>query len=811
MKIVKKVLFVLFIFLSCTNQLLAQQSLFETTDLSQTNIDDYSDNQLLAFYNKALDAGFSDNQIFKMVSERGMPQSEVSKLRSRLQLIKNGNIKPTEAEGLRNLSSSAIHPYDSSGLNKKEQNFEIDSSIFGSQLFSTNSVVFEPNLRIPAPAGYVLGPDDGLIISVYGYSEKNYNVTINESGEIYIPNVGPIYLNGLSLEEATEKIKNRFATTIYKAINTGRTKVQVTLGKIRSIRVTVIGEANKPGTYTVSSLSTLFNLLYLCGGPSIMGSYRSIEVIRGNKLKTTADLYDFLVYGNLKDNVLLQEGDVIRIPYYKKRVFLSGNVKRPGKFEMQNNETFSDLLKFSGGFTDDAYKGAVTVIRSTDKEKKIIDLNEDQYDSFITEGSDRYSVRKLQDEFGNRIFITGSVLRPGPYELTPDLTLDSLIKKAGGLTRDAYTKRISVFRVLPDKLPTIFSVNLDSLRLVNKKITLEKDDSVAIHSLFEFQDSNYVTIEGNVREPGKIVWRKNLSLKDLLLASGGISETGDSSNIEISRRIRNTELNKINHDETQVITIDLTSKNHTDVTLQPFDMVIVKKLPGYSTQRTVLILGAVKSPGKYALENSEDKISNIVTRAGGFIASADSNSISIRRRVKSNLTKEEKEALFQRILNINSDSLAQDPRLRDEVYKTYDLISVDLGHALSNPHSADNLTLEDGDILTVERSSNLVKVSGEVYFPTIVTYSPDKNLKYYVQQAGNFTNYARKSSSLVIYPDGKAASVKHFLWFKTYPKVTPRSEIFIPQKEKSNRPRLSIAEFALMVSSLGIIANVLKL
>jgi protein involved in polysaccharide export with SLBB domain len=225
----------------------------------------------------------------------------------------------------------------------------------------------------------------------------------------------------------------------------------------------------------------------------------------------------------------------------------------------------------------------------------------------------------------------------------------------------------------------------------------------------------------------------------------------------------------------------------------------------------VLLLGAVKSPGKYALENSGDKISDILKRAGGFRASSDSNSITIRRPIKSDLSKIEKEGLFQRILNINPDSLAQNPRLKDEVYKTYDIISVDLKEALNHPESADNILLEDGDVLSVERNSNLVKVSGEVYFPTIVTYVANKNLKYYVQQAGNFTNFARKSGALVIYPDGKAASVKHFLWFKTYPAVTPRSEIFVPQKEKNNRPRVSIAELALMVSSLGIIANVLKL
>lgn len=810
MKIVKKVLFILFMIIFYSNQLHAQTSLFDIRDLSHTNIDDYSDSQLSAFYNKAVETGITESQLYQMVIQRRLPESQLVKLRERLDSISKKNVSNTAGTDQEQISNIP-HPYDSTGLNKNVQTFQNDTSIFGSELFTSNSLVFEPNLRIPAPVGYVLGPDDGLIISVYGYSEKKYNVTVNESGEIYIPNVGPVYVSGLSMEEASEKIKNKLASTIYRAINTGKTKVQVTLGKIRSIRVTVIGEAKKPGTFTVSSLTTLYNILYLCGGPTSMGSYRDIEVIRGNKVKTTADLYDFLVYGNQTENILLQEGDVIRIPYYKNRVTLSGNVKRQGKFEMLSNETFSDLLHYSGGFTDDAYRGGVTVIRITDTEKKIIDLDTDEYNKFKVNGSDQYIVRKLQDEFGNRIVISGSVLRPGPYELSPDLTLRSLIQKAGGLTRDAYTGRISIFRLMQNKMPSMLSVDLDSLKETNQQVFLVKDDSVAVHSLFEFQDSNFITIEGNVRTPGKISWRKNLSLKDLLLASGGISESGDSTNLEISRRIRNANIDQANHHEADVITVDLTSKNNQDIKLEPFDLVIVKKLPGYNAQRTVLVLGAVKSPGKYALENSEDKVDNILKRAGGFIASADSNSISIRRQSKSNLTPEEKEALFQRILNITADSLDQNPRLKDEVYKTYDLISVDLHEALANPQSADNLTLEDGDILSVERSSNLVKVSGEVYFPTIVTYSPKKNLKYYVQQAGNFTNYARKSSAMVIYPDGKAASVKHFLWFKTYPQVSPRSEIFVPQKQKSNRPRLSIAEIALMVSSLGIIANVLKL
>ena len=810
MKIVKRVLFVLFTILFCSNQLHAQNSLFDLRDLSQVKIDDLSDDQVIAAYKKAIESGITESQLYKTLAERGLPDTEITKLRIRLQnltpirkSVSDNNIKEEKVD-------NALNRYDTSGTNVPMQKFQNDQTIFGSELFTSNSLVFEPNLRIPAPVGYVLGPDDELIISVYGFSEKKYNLTINESGEIYIPNVGPIYVNGLSIEEAAEKIKSKLASTIYRAINTGKTKVQVMLGKIRSIRVTVIGQAKKPGTFTVSSLTTLYNILYLCGGPTSMGSYRDIQIIRGNQLKRTADLYDFLVEGNQKDNIILQEGDVVRIPYYKNRVTLSGSVKREGKFEMLEGETFTNLLKYCGGFSDNAYRGTVTVVRITDTAKKIIDLNASNFSSFKTNGSDKYIVGKLHDEFGNRVVITGSVLRPGPYELTPDLTINALIVKAGGLSRDAYTKRISIFRYLKNKMPTMLSVDLDSVNNLSKNIYLVKDDSVTVHSIFEFQDSNYVTVEGNVRKPGIVPWRENISLRDVLLSVGGISQFGDSATIEISRRIRNANVDQANHNESRIFNIDLADKNDatSDVLLQPYDLVIVKSLPGYSPQRTVLVLGEVKSPGRYGLQKSGDKISDVIERVGGFKASADSSSITIRRNVKSNLTTAEREKLFQRILNISPDSLALHPRLKDELYKSYDLISVDLTKALANPSNSENLALEDGDVLTIDRSSNLVRISGEVYNPTIIPFKENKSLKYYVQQAGNFTPYARKTGALVIHPDGKAASVKHFLFFKFYPPVTARSEIYVPQKVKTNRPRLGTAELALIISALGIAANV---
>ncbi len=784
----------------------AQTDLLSLPDLSMVKISSISDQDLLSYYQKALKEGITQNQVIQAAIQKGLPDAEAMLLRERLSSIALDN-SPLQSTGteISNKQSRSIH---TSGGDVSLSSQPIDPSIFGSELFTTNSLAFEPNLRIPPPPNYMLGPDDELVVSVYGYSEKRYVLTVNELGEVYIANVGPILVSGLTIEQATEKIRNKLGSTIYTAIKSGQTKVQVTLGKIRSVRVMIIGQARKPGTYTVSSLTTLYNALYLCGGPSDMGSFREIEVIRG-KEKRKADLYDFLIDGNQKDNILLQEGDVIRIPYYNNRVSISGNVKRNGKFEMLNDETFSDLLKYCGGFTDVAYRGNVTVSRVTDSTRKIIDLSSAQFSRFQIKGSDEYTVGRLQDEFGNRIYVTGAVQRSGPYQLTPGLTVKNLIEKAGGLTSDAYLHRALIYRYQPNKLPAMESVNLDSVLNYNKVVLLERNDSLVVSTLFAFEDGNSVLIQGNVRRPATVLWRKNLTLKDVLTFSGGITDAGDSSNIEISRRIQNVNVSKLNHRESEVIYVNLLATGSEDYTLQPHDIILVKEKPGYSSQRTILIQGEVMSPGRYTLQQSQTKISDIIERSGGFRASADSTSLTLRRMSKSSLTLQERKDLFTRIFGLTEDSLSKNPNLQNELYKSFDLISIDLKRALSNPNSSENLALEDGDILTISRSSNLVKVSGEVYFPTIVSFQKGKTLKYYVQQAGNFMPGARKSGALVIQPDGSVNSVKHFLFFKSYPIVKPRSEIFVPKKEKSNRTKIGAAEWALIVSALGIVSNVI--
>lgn len=806
MEIIKKLIVLFFFIFGCLFFGYAQNGLLESSNLSTINIDSYSDEELLEFSSRIKTHNLSEEQAYQMLKSKGLPDDQLIKLKDRL----SGNFNTSKTQ----LSPKENNPQrkiDSALLSNPTQDVVRDFSIFGTELFSKNSLVFEPNIRIATPSTYIVGPDDELLISVFGLSEQKYNLTVSAEGEIYIPNVGPLFVSGLSIEEARKKIIRKLSSTIYRAINSGQTKVSVSLGKIRSIRVTVIGQAVKPGTYTISSLTTLYNLLYLCGGPNDLGSLRNIEVIRDNEVKQVADIYSFLVSGNQKDNILLKEGDVVRIPYYKTRVKITGNVRREGKFELQKNETFERLLEYCGGFNEVAYKASVQVISITDKNRKLTDLAASNFSNFEPGSGDEFFVNRLNDKLSNKVSISGSIVRPGNYELTERLTLNELIEKAGGLEETAFTERVSIFRYEKNRVSSIFSYNLDSMLKENIAIYLQKDDSVSIKSLFDFKETQYVTIEGNVRKPGAFAWRENLTLQDVLVFADGLGEMGDSAIVEISRREKNANTNNPNFAETETITISVSNegKFSKDIKLKAFDIIVVKNLPGFIVQRSVIVLGDVKIPGKYGLEKSREKISDIIKRAGGFKISADSSSITIRRIIRSNLSIEERKNLFQRLLDLDADSINANSKLNNEINKSYDIISVNLLNALENPLSSENLILEDGDILTVDKNTNLVKISGDVYYPTVTSLKENKSVKYYVQQAGNFMPTARKSGTMVIYPNGKVKSVKTFLFFKSYPNVTSRSEIFVPQKNKSNRAKLGVGELALLVSALGIVANVI--
>ncbi len=799
-------------------------------NLSTLNVDDLSDTDIRTYYEKARASGIKEETFYVMLADRGLPSTEIVKLKERVEKINVNEGKPEEEDEMKDEDEEPKTQKEKQTKEtekKKNKKYErtsnqdpyvtpmkavkSDLTVFGSELFTENSLVFEPNLRIPTPAGYVLGPDDELIVNIFGLSEKTYNLRVNEEGNIYIPQVGPLFVNGLTIEQASLRIKSKLSSTIYKAIRNNQTKVQVSLGKIRSIRVTVIGESKKPGTYTVSSLTTLFNLLYLCGGPSDMGSYRLIELIRGNQVVKKIDLYNFLLKGDQKDNVLLQEGDVIRIPYYLTRISLNGNIKHKGKFEVAEGETFDKLLTFCGGFADDAYKASVTIYQLTEKERRILDLPNSSFASYKPKSSDSVVVGKLLERFENKLIIKGAIMRPGEYELSPNMKLKELITRAGGVKEDVYTKRGVISRFSENRLPVQLSFDIDSVMNDKMDIELKKDDSVTIYSIFDLRNEKNVTIEGQVKKPGYYKWVENMTLNDVILTAGGFSEFGDPKNVEIARLVRNADVTKRNYVQSEIITVDLSDggAGSKDIVLQPFDAIIIKQQAGSNHQRSVIVDGMVINPGRYSLRTSGDRISDLMKRVGGFTGNADSTSVIIRRFSDKNRSSEEREKTFIKLLNIKPDSLLANERIKNEIYKNYDIISIDLEKALSDPTTSENMVLEDGDLITIGRNTNLVKVSGEVYFPTIIPYRKHTSLKYYIQKSGSYTPSARRKGTLVIYADGRAKKTRHFLFFKNYPKVESRSEIFVPQKSKANRTRLTIGEMALIVSSLGIIANVI--
>lgn len=686
-----------------------------------------------------------------------------------------------------------------------------DSTIFGAELFSEVSSVFEPNYRIATPASYTLGPADELTVQVYGYSEQSYRLPVSAEGNVYIQNVGPVAVIGLTVEEAADRIRNRLAATIYKAIRSGQTKVQVTLTKIRTISVTVIGQATKPGTYNISSLSTLFNLLYLCGGPSANGSFRKIELVRGNQ-RRLVDLYSFLLRGDRKDNVLLQDQDVVVIPYYLARVAIEGAVRRPGKYEVLPNESLDQLFTYCGGFADSAYRASVKLLRISDTGRLLADIPSEQMGGFLPKSGDVVRVGKALERYSNRVSVRGAVYRPGDFELKPGMQLKQLIELAGGLRPDAFRARGIIARLNEDLTAASVAFNVAGVLAGNEKLPLVREDIVTISSIFDLRDQQMVDVQGAVRMPGHLPYREGITLRDVLQLSGGFAEGADKANIEIARRLPEVAVNTDAYMQSELIRVDLTaglSSPGANEVLKPFDLVLVRNRGNFERQRSVVVEGQVLSPGRYSLENSKETISQLLQRAGGFKGSADSSAVLVKRVANYSLSASERQQIMERLLNVSRDSLVGNPDLREKMLKEIDFLSVNVEKVKANPGGPEDLILEDGDYIEVARASNLVRVSGEVYRPGLLPFAEGSNARKYIRESGSFTTAARKAKTFVIYPDGRAKPVRRFLFFKSYPAITPRSEVFVPSKDREGKKGLSTAEWIAVSSITATLATMI--
>ena len=802
-------------------------------NLSNFNVDNYSDDQIRELLQNAQSQGLTDGQLIQMAESRNLPAAQAQRLQARINDIrkKDGNTGTYNgaSDSLANDGQprrrQANQPVDTLTRQNRIDIFKnLQPKLFGASLFrNAKANSFQPNLKIATPVNYIVGPDDKLVINVYGNSVANWSLMVTPEGNINIPGVGILNVAGKTIEQATAAIKSKLAANRY-AIGNG-TSVQVSLGDIRSISVRIQGELVRPGTYTLSSLATAFDALYAAGGPNDIGSFRKIEIIRGNKVIRKLDLYEYLAHGDHKDDIVLKDQDEIHVPPYTMHVELRGEVKVPAIFEPLLNERLQNIIDYAGGFTDQAYTARIKVVQASDRQRRIGDIFEKDFSTYVPKRGDVYTVDRILNRFENRVLITGAVFRPGEYELQQGLTVSQLIKNAGGLKEDAFTGRGGVIRLNSDNTTQQLSFNVqDAMAGKAGDIVLQREDSVSITSVFDLRDKYKITIKGQVRKPGDFNYADSMKVADLILKAGGFAEGASSKRIEVSRRVFDADPSQKDSRVAQVFSVNVDANlkfENINFTLKPFDIVSVYSLPGYEVQKVVKVEGEVIFPGYYTIEKKNEKISDLVRRAGGLTQSADIEGGSLKRdnaavlgvdKTKLDtiaLNKERAERL-KRLQHTYKDTLVN---VADTMQFRNNYVGINLKKILQHPGQGEDLILENGDVLRVPKEQQTVRVNGEVLYPSAVVFSKGKSFRGYVLNAGGFSSSALKRGAYIVYPNGTVKGTSKILFFNSHPKVKPGSEIYVPKKPASRGDLgAQILGYATGLASLGaIILGILSL
>jgi len=787
-------------------------------DLSNVKVEELTDDQIRRFVVEAERLGMKDEQIEDLAMQRGMSPVEVVKLKDRVQAMRKvmggnsggSNDNNNRATGRQMDSISAQEAKPLMDFNTVFGSLKMRN--FGGGVFNNPRISFEPNMRIPTPKNYQLAADDELIIDVSGYSEANYRLKVTPEGRIRIPVAGSVAVNGLTIEQAKRVITQKLASTIYSDIRRGHTFVEVTLGNIRSIKITIVGEAAIPGTYTLPSLATAYNALYACGGPGLNGSYRNIQVIRNNVTVAEIDVYQYLTTGSKKHDIRLMDQDVIRINTYSVRVELKGEVKKPGLYDVARGETLGTLIRYAGGYTDNAYTARIQVFRNTSKDREVTTVAENKIENLIPRRGDNYIVGKILNRFTNRVSIKGAIYRPGEYELKEGMTVRNLIEEADGIREDAFGSRAIIHRLKDDLSPEIISFEPEKLLSGSiPDIPLKKEDRIILYSKFDLKEGYYVSMEGEVANPGIFLYEEGITVQDLILLAGGLKESASVQRIEISRRVKDADPKAPNRKTAvifeQNIATDLRdSAAFAKFVLSPFDEVVIRPAPGYSVQKNAVIEGEVIYTGKYTLQAKGDRISDLVKRAGGLTPEAYlEGAVLVRSR---NFTKAEQANIEQGLNNLlkqsyeagGSTAVVQADLAR-LAQKRSDNVGIDLLKILAHPGSEYDLLLNDGDTLRIPKQLQTVRVNGEVLYPTLVRFDRVMGFKDYVLAAGGFSERSSRKKSYVVYANGAVKGTKSFLFFRSYPRVTPGAEIYVPMKRE--RERLRVVEIVSLVVTLA--------
>lgn len=834
----------------------------QNVDLNTIRVDQLSDDQIEELVKRAQDAGLSSTDFLMMAQMRGMPSGEVEKLRNRIEGLATGSSKSRSTNVSKRSGREQIDINDiTRGLMETQELMEeekADSLLFGSNLFfqKNRKLSFEPSLNQATPKNYILGPGDLIYVDIYGESEKYYEATVNPEGTILLDNIGLIAVSGKTIEAAEGIIKNRVAP-FYTGLSGSNPKtfLQVTLGNVKTIKVHILNEVRLPGTFTLSAFSTVFNALYAAGGPSDKGTLRAIQLIRNNKKIAEIDVYDLLINGTANLDVQLQDQDVILVNPYLARVKVIGEVKRPLVFEVTPEDNLEDILRFAGGFTDLAFKDRISISRITGNQRSISDVYSNQLGLFNLKGGDEVTVGRIIDRYSNRIQIKGAVFRPGVFSLTEGLTLTQLIKNADGLKGDAYTQRASILRTKGDLSSEVLEVNLQAvLEGRQEDVVLQREDVIRISSIYDVQNERYIQILGEVKRPGTYPYAAGMTPEELILIAGGLQESANINDIEIARRLEDSDSGTLSDIITTSINADL-SFNPNAISLAPFDQVIVRKRANFTMQRLVSVEGQVNSPGIFAIQTSVDRISDLIKRAGGVNQFAytkgatlirkteffNTESEQVRRQknlealrvlLKDNPTKPEaQEELLIRLFRdlptekvAKTDSTANNAKREslDQIaaetpgvavkFKETEAVAINLEKILANPGSEEDLVLEEGDILNVPKLLQTVRMRGDVVYPTTLRHEQGRSLRFYINGAGGFDRRANRKQTYVVYANGAVKRTKGFLGVRSYPVVEPGAEVIIPSKGPKIPIRLGelvgvttgLATLALVLSQINL-------
>lgn len=691
-----------------------------------------------------------------------------------------------------------------------------EDHVFGRNIFNTTNLTFEPGTNLPTPTNYRLGAGDQVTIDIWGTHQASIQQTISPDGAISIDNLGLVFLNGMTVNQATSYLRKELSK-IYAGLSDENptSQIKVSLGNSRTIQVNVMGEVYQPGTYAISAFSTVFHALYSAGGVSDIGSLRNIQVVRNGKTIANVDVYDFIMHGKTKDDINLQEGDVIIVSPYEALVKIEGNVKRPMKYEMKGDETVATLLKYAGNFASDAYTRSMKLVRQNGKEYQIFTVDDMDYSVFKLKDGDVLTAEAILDRFENKLEIKGAVYRPGIYQFGGDLnTVKQLVEKADGIMADAFLGRAVLHRQREDLTREIIQVDLKNILNGTKPdIALKRNDVLYIPSIHDLQDLGNVEVFGEVARPGKYIFADNMTLEDLIIQAGGLLESASTVKVDVSRRIKNNKSTEISATIGEMYSFALKDgfviDGEAGFILQPYDQVYVRRSPGYQPQVNVKIEGEILYDGTYALTSKSERLSDLVKKAGGATPYAYIKGAKLMRRANEEEIERMKDVMemMQREMGATSmDSLKLD------VNPTYS-VGINLEAALKNPGSDADIVLREGDQLILPELTNTVKINGAVMFPNTVTYDKKMSVKDYISQAGGYANGARKTKAFIIYMNGQVAKVKG----SGSGMVEPGCEIIVPIKDKTKAEKWNIQTILGIASSLGSlgltaasIANILK-